>query len=101
MHRILCGCAVVAAVAFGTPALGAVGPGLPAFGDASGTPATAPARGNDPNEVICKASANQTGSGLLRRRVCMTRTEWQQMEVANREQINDLQNRSLSVAPHQ
>lgn len=56
---------------------------------------------SDPNEIICKSSANETGSSLLRRRVCMSRTEWQQMENENRAQITDLQTRSLATAPHQ
>lgn len=54
----------------------------------------------NPNEIVCKDPTLQTGSSLLRRRVCMTRIEWRQLQDNDRAEITDLQTRSLAVAPH-
>lgn len=59
------------------------------------------ATSSNPNEVICKNADAETGSTLLHRKICMTRTEWQQMQNNNRAEITDLQQRSLATAPHQ
>ena len=86
MRTIGFGVIVAAAVSCGAAALAA--------GSTSGPAPGAP----DPNEIICKDAAAETGSTLGHRRICMTRLQWQQQNQDDRDEVNRAQLRSLDTA---
>jgi hypothetical protein len=87
MHKIVFGLVAGAALSLASAAFAA---------DAS--PATAQAS-NDPNEVICKDAAAETGSMLGKRRICMSRAQWQAQQDSDRQEINNAQQHSLMARP--
>ncbi|HEY5238171.1 MAG TPA: hypothetical protein VIJ62_07305 [Rhizomicrobium sp.] len=44
------------------------------------TPATAPASGNDPDQIVCRKGEPITGTRLPGRTVCHTQRDWDQIE---------------------
>ena len=66
-----------------------------AVAPAEGTEAPAEAASDkDPNEVICKKLAAETGTRLGKRKECRTRREWDSIEAEAKENLEKSQSRN-------
>lgn len=54
---------------------------------------------NDPDEVICKYEPPPTGSRLGKRRICATRSEWDDISDSAREETRLLQSGGRTCTP--
>jgi hypothetical protein len=62
-----------------------------AMAQAATPPATAPAKPQkDPNEIVCEKQ-EQLGSRLVVKKICMTRAEWAQRRLLDRQEIDKAQ----------
>ena len=77
--------AMTASLAFAAPAL--------AQAQNSGQPAPA-SKDKDPNRLICQR-VEETGSRVASRKVCMTAQQWEEKRRADREFLEDAQQRSI------
>ena len=59
----------------------------PAMAD---TPRAAPHKAQDPNEVVCEKQ-EVVGSRVQSRRVCMTRAQWADLRLQDRQEIEKVQ----------
>jgi hypothetical protein len=70
----------------------------PAVSSTSGNDQPTPRLGG--NEIICKSALGSgVASRMGKRRICMTKIEWQMQTEDNRDQTEDLQRRSLATPP--
>ena len=53
-------------------------------------PRPAPQKAHDPNEVVCEKQ-EVSGSRLQSRRVCMTRAQWADLRLQDRQEIEKVQ----------
>lgn len=82
-HRVHLAAALIASVA--SPALAQT------TTTQGAQPATARAA-QDPNEVICQKQ-EETGSRLVKKKVCMTRAEWADRQLQDRQELERAQTR--------
>ncbi|WP_114954889.1 hypothetical protein [Sphingosinicella terrae] len=65
-----------------------------AYGQQANQGTGATQSGYDPNQVICQR-IGETGSRLNRRRVCLTRAEWETRRRETKQGVDDAQNRRM------
>jgi len=67
----------------------------PAFAQTQANTQPAPAsKGKDPNRVICE-KVEDTGSRVASAKICMTAQQWEEKRRADREYLEDAQQRSI------
>ena len=69
----------------------ALGLSAPAFAQAPAAPAPTTAAQN-PNEIVCQKQ-EETGSRLAKKKVCMTRAEWADRQLQDRQELERAQTR--------
>jgi invasion protein IalB len=62
----------------------------PAASSSHAQPATTGTVAGDPNEVVCQKQES-TGSRLARKKVCMTRAQWADRQLQDRQEIEKVQ----------
>ena len=72
--------AVLAAILIGVPAIAE-----------TPRPASPPVKALDPNEVVCEKQ-EVVGSRLQKRKVCMTRAQWADLRLQDRQDVERVQN---------